>query len=350
MGIRGYRRSVLTPVVAFLFLAAGSAAFAANPPAFDAGDARYLDKFLDRTFTLQGDEALIRYEAGAAASPARGPGDCDDFDRPDTATVTGWTELPTGSWSIDTNMLLHSTEPSYHYATYDGSDMADGCVEAWVHYGTGPAVQYAGLVARYDSSSDKVLAKVQDNSNSGNFDSYHIYDGSTLVDFALGEDFGTDPIIQLQCLGAAVTFRIDENADGIWEHEYPVSVSTIDAGLCGVAAYHDTAFDDWCFGTDCGYWDAGPICESFDHTDTSAIGGWTEQAGDWSIASDRVVSQASPTWQYLTHEDSYQAGPFTAAGPACGSSASSLAGCPRRRSSSSRSRTTPPWDTSTLGG
>jgi subtilisin family serine protease len=241
----------------------------------------------------------------ALAGTVTGPGYCDDFDRPNDTVVDGWTEQ-SGNWSISSNRLLGPGTGVNTYITYDGSDQANGCIRAEVQYGSGAGLRLAGLSARYDSDTDRVMAKLQDNTSAGDFNYYYIYDGGSIVASGAGS-YGTNPIIELDYTGSVVLFRIDTNKDGIWDWAYNATVSTIDAGLCGVNSYGDVSFNDFCYGPDCGLWTEGTLCESFDDLDGTTVDDWTEQSGDWSIASDRLAAEPVASLQYITRDGSYQA-------------------------------------------
>lgn len=249
-----------------------------------------------------------RIDAEAAlllSSVASGPGYCDDFDRPDTSAVDGWTEQ-SGNWSISGNWLLSPGTGTNSYITYDGSDQVNGCIRAEAAYGSGASLRLAGLSARYDSDSDRIMAKLQDNTAAGDFNYYYIYDGGSIVSSGAGT-FGTNPVIELEYTGPVVLFRVDTDGDGIWDWVFPATVSTLDAGLCGVNSYGDVSFNDFCYGPDCGSWTEGTLCDSFDGLDGTTVDDWTEQVGDWAISVDTLQAEAAATLQYITRDGSYQA-------------------------------------------
>jgi len=247
-----------------------------------------------------------RIDAEAAlllTSTGMGPGYCDDFDRPDSSTVAGWTEQ-SGNWQINGNWL-QSPGGANEYITYDGSDQVNGAVRVEGEYGSGASLRYVAVHARYGSGSG-IYAKVQDNTSAGDFNQYYIYDGGGLAASGSGS-FGTNPIIELEYVGTSVNFRVDTDQDGIWEYDFPAAVTTLGSGLCGVNSYGTVFFNDFCYGPASGLWTEGTLCESFDMADGTAVADWTEQAGDWSIAGDRLESQAAGSLQYITRDGSYQA-------------------------------------------
>jgi len=233
-----------------------------------------------------------------------GPGYCDDFDGPDSTAVASWTER-SGDWSVGGNWL-QSPGGNNQYITFDGSAQANGCVRVEADYGSGAGLRYAAVTARYTSDSDRIYGKVQDNTNAGYFDHYYIYDGAGFVASGAG-DFGTNPVIELEYAGPAVNFRVDTDGDGYWDYEFPATVSTLDEGLCGVNSYGQVYFNDFCYGPASGLWTEGTRCESFDGPDSTTVGDWTEQAGDWSISGGRLLPEASGAWEHITRDGSYQA-------------------------------------------
>jgi hypothetical protein len=99
------------------------------------------------------------------------------------------------------------------------------------------------------------MAKIQDNSACGYWDSYWIYydNGNVLVSSGTGLNFGTDANIQMEFAGTLVTFRIDPDRNGTWDYTYTGTVATTAAGLCGAGSYQKCFLDDWCYGINCSY-------------------------------------------------------------------------------------------------
>jgi hypothetical protein len=44
--------------------------------------------------------------------------------------------------------------------------------------------------------------------------------------------------------------------------------------------------------------------DNFNRGNSSTVDGWTEQAGDWSIESNRLKAQTASSWQYITYNNS----------------------------------------------
>ena len=175
---------------------------------------------------------------------------CDDFNVPNTTTITGWTEQ-SGDWQVFDNKLQTPGTTSWDYMTADGSSQVDGCITARAIYGSPAEVKFVGLVGRYVSLGTKIHFKIQDNGSiSGEWDTYFVIVDGTYISSGNGS-FGTDAIIQMEYAGANVTVRIDTDRDGIWEVTDTFTVSNISVGLCGVSAYKNAFIDDFCCGDDC---------------------------------------------------------------------------------------------------
>jgi hypothetical protein len=229
---------------------------------------------------------------------------CDDFDRGNSTTVTGWTEQ-VGDWTINTNRLQSEAAGFWQAITIDGSTQANGCITGRVIYPAGTAVKAVGLVARYSSSSVNIMAKLQDNTGCGYFDSYFIYSNNGVIVYASGLNFGTDAIIQFSYSGTSVVFKIDTNRDGTYDYIYNATVSNIDPGLCGAYAYQQCYIDNWCYETTS--LPSGLTCDYFDRANSTTVTGWTEQSGNWAINSYRLQSEALGSWQYITFDGSSRA-------------------------------------------
>jgi len=177
---------------------------------------------------------------------------CESFDGSDSTTVGDWTEH-SGNWAISGDRLQAEALDSTQYITHDGSYQADGCVTGRAVYGAGAGLRYMGLTARYASDNSKIMAKIQDNTSSGNFNFYYIYDAHSIVASGSGS-FGTDAILELEYSGTSVVFRVDTNLDGTWDYTYPATVSNTGYGLTGASAFQQCFLDDWCFGPSCDAW------------------------------------------------------------------------------------------------
>lgn len=170
---------------------------------------------------------------------------CDDFNVPNTTTINNWTEV-SGDWEI-LDQKLHSPTGSGKQITVNGSDAVDGILTCTAIYEGGPNVRYVGLIAR-KSGGGYILFKIQDNYSVGYWDSYYIYAPGTSVQVSGGNNFGTDPIIQLEYSGQDITVRIDTDKDGNWEVENTTTTTLTSTGLCGVEAYNTVSADDFCSG------------------------------------------------------------------------------------------------------
>ncbi len=175
--------------------------------------------------------------------------ECDDFNRPDSTVVDGWTEQ-VGNWSIAGNRLYVGTTTT-NWITYDGSSLSNGCVQARAIYGSGSTLRLAGMTARWVDTTHNIMTKLQDNMSTGHWDGFYIYQNGTIIDSGAGMDFGTDANIQMEYTSTSLIFRIDPDRDGDWDYEYPVTVSHTSAGLSGAASYGTSYIDDWCYGTNC---------------------------------------------------------------------------------------------------
>lgn len=176
---------------------------------------------------------------------------CDDFNVPNSTTVSGWTEQ-SGDWQIFNNTLQTPGNSSWEYITFDGSAQADGCITARATY-TGTAdTRFVGIHGRYASSITNILFKIQDNGGVGYWNSYWIYVDDNLIKYDdTGVNFGTDAIIQMEYSGTSVTVRIDVDRDGTWDYTDAATVTNTTSGLCGVVAYNTAFADDFCWGDTC---------------------------------------------------------------------------------------------------
>jgi len=174
---------------------------------------------------------------------------CDDFNVPNTTTISGWTEQ-SGDWQILNNMLRTPGNILWEYITFNGSSRTDGCITARAIYDTPSQVKFVGVVGRYSSTTSNIMFKIQDNTNTGTWNKcFFVVDGSSV--FSFDGNFGTDAIIQMQFSGANVTVRIDVERDGIWDYTNSTTTTQISSGLCGVGAYNTAYIDDFCYGSNC---------------------------------------------------------------------------------------------------
>lgn len=228
---------------------------------------------------------------------------CDDFDRANSSTINGWTEQ-SGDWAINNNQLLSSASAGATYCTFDGSTLTDGCVNGRITYSGSADVKYGGLVARYTGPNNTLLAKVQDNTGSGFFDSYWIYSEGSIISSGTGLNFGTDVNMQLTFSGLSITLSIDTDRNGTWDFVYNASSVVVTSGLCGTGGYRDCYFDDYCCGTSC--MSISP-CDFFETTPGTNVPYWTESAGDWTISAGSLESPAVPAYNYIMYNGSEQA-------------------------------------------
>lgn len=176
---------------------------------------------------------------------------CDDFNRATGTVVTGWTEQ-VGDWAIYTNHLMSESLNEWQYITFNGSNQQNGCVEAIVEYGEGSGVRFMGLTARWIDAGNKIVFKIQDNNNSGYWDSYFLYDAGYNKYHQSGLNLGHEVKIQMEYIGSSITFRIDTDLDGTWDIENTISgFAVTGSGLTGAAAYKQCYLDDWCYGSYC---------------------------------------------------------------------------------------------------
>jgi len=175
--------------------------------------------------------------------------ECDDFNRPDSTTVDGWTEQ-TGDWAIASNRL-ETASGNHTEITYDGSTLSgDFCVTVQVFY-AGSGVQYCAAMGWFQDPSTHMMFKVQDNGNVGYYDSIGLYQNNLGL-FEAGLNLGTNPVIQLEVAGSTAYGRVDVEPDGVWDFEFDDVVSP-SSGLCGVRHFGNTSTaDDWCYGDECG--------------------------------------------------------------------------------------------------
>lgn len=175
---------------------------------------------------------------------------CDDFNVPNTTTITDWTEQ-SGDWQVFDNKLKTPGTTVWSNLTVDGSSQVDGCITARAIYGSPTEVKFVGLLGRYALPGAKIHFKIQDNGSvSGEWDTYFVIVDGAYVSSGNGS-YGTDAIIQMEYVGANVTVRIDTDRDGIWEVTDTFTVSNTSSGLCGVSAYKNAFMDDFCCGDDC---------------------------------------------------------------------------------------------------
>ncbi|MBL8915871.1 MAG: hypothetical protein JNM17_34550 [Archangium sp.] len=182
---------------------------------------------------------------------------CSTFNVPNTTTVPGWTERA-GDWVVDNGRVRDSTGAMgtiySRVMTQDGSTFTNGCVRLTAFYSGAPGIVSLGAVLRWSAPNNYVVALVQDNTNSGTFNSAYIYQYPAITDIGgsvTSGAFGTNPNIEACINGAAVTFRIDANRDGTYETTKTGTTTLTTAGLAGVMALTNgvgPSADDVCSG------------------------------------------------------------------------------------------------------
>lgn len=180
----------------------------------------------------------------------------DRFDAPDSTTIAGFTEQ-LGDWEIATNRVRHNATGGVytHYMTRDASSQTDGCasVTAVATPPNGSTIQAVGVVLRWTSPSNYVVGLVQDNTNSGAFNTLYIYQypGGTSLGTLGGQTLGMTPRVQMCIQGNAVTLRADVDNDGTFEATATGTTTLAGAGLAGIMThtFSSQAFaDDFCVG------------------------------------------------------------------------------------------------------
>jgi hypothetical protein len=183
---------------------------------------------------------------------------CDGFTAANGTTVPGWVEN-VADWVIDGNrMRINQAGGIYaNNVTKVGTTQLDGCGRLTAIHAGAAAGQVVGVVLRWQSPTNYIVALVQDNSGSGLFDSAWIYQ-MPLADIGgaiTGQNFGLSPNIEACVSGTAVTLRVDANRDGVYELTRTGTTTITGAGLTGVMAKSNSAIatnmplvDDFCWG------------------------------------------------------------------------------------------------------
>jgi len=165
----------------------------------------------------------------------------------DQDIIPGWDEQD-GNWTVTGKQLMSEAAATTQVLTREVMIPGNGSVQLQGFYGDGIGVRYVGMVVRYLSATNRILIKLQDNTSSGFFDTCVVYDDASSAFALSGQNYGTEPTLQVEFVGTQLNVRIDVDNDGIWEHDYPVTVTTTQRGYVGVAAYNQCRFDDWYFG------------------------------------------------------------------------------------------------------
>jgi hypothetical protein len=183
---------------------------------------------------------------------------CDAFTTANGTAIPGWSEN-VGDWVIDGNrMRINQAGGIYsNNVTKVGSMQSDGCGRLTAIHAGGAAGEVVGVVLRWQSPGNYIVALVQDNSGSGMFDSAWLYQ-MPLADiggFIVNQTFGQSPRIEACVTGTAVTLRIDANQDGTYEVTRQGTTTITAPGLTGVMSKSDSGaptnmplVDDFCWG------------------------------------------------------------------------------------------------------
>lgn len=166
---------------------------------------------------------------------------CDGFEIPDTTVIPGWTEHSTsGDFSIVGGQLQTTATMNVYQntITMDGTTETDGCATIDLNYGAGNTVRAIGVVLRWTSPTDFIVALVQDNgSGTSVFNSMWIYEypGEVQVaaNFMVGS-LGAAPSIRAEVVGTQVTLQVDVDRDGIYDQSISGTTTKLDPGLDGV--------------------------------------------------------------------------------------------------------------------
>ncbi|MFO0686241.1 MAG: InlB B-repeat-containing protein [Sandaracinus sp.] len=179
---------------------------------------------------------------------------CDDFNRANGTVVSGWTER-VGDWAIDAGHLRDTTTGSAysHVATMDGSTQTNGCVRWTALHDGSHSVVASGGVLRWSAPDSYIVALVQDNGASGQFDSVWVYQYPAVMSIGsiLSGSYGTSPNVEVCVNGTAVTVRVDAGRDGTYETSGSGTTTLTTAGLSGLMSYStppSPAADDFCWG------------------------------------------------------------------------------------------------------
>ena len=180
---------------------------------------------------------------------------CDPFDTADSTTVPGWTEQ-SGDFLISGGRLYTAaTGGGYsNHITMDGTS-GTSCATTRATYGAGPvSTRSLGIVLRWTAPNQYIVALVQDNSDSGTFDSMWIYEygpsQTRIAGMGTGVSMGTDVNMRASVTGTTVLLEVDSGRDGTYDHTM-TGVTTITApgltGTMGLATSGEPAFfDDFC--------------------------------------------------------------------------------------------------------
>jgi hypothetical protein len=180
---------------------------------------------------------------------------CDAFNIADTTTIPGWTERA-GDWVVSAARLRDGTGTTgtfyNRHITMDNSTQTNGCVRFTAVYSGPGTIASAGAVLRWTPPANYVVALVQDNFSSGNWNASWIYQfpgGGDIGGGNVAGTFGTTPNVEACVSGTAVTLRIDANQDGTYETTHNGTTTIAGAGLSGIMTLSaSAAVDNFCWG------------------------------------------------------------------------------------------------------
>lgn len=201
------------------------------------------------------DPCTVTMNAATTVTATFAASTCDAFTSADTTTIPGWTERA-GDWSITNGRLRDAAGMAGtfygRHITRDDSMQTDGCARFTAGYvGTGSIVS-VGAILRWTSPASYVVALVQDNTNSGTFNTAYIYQYPGPSDIGEGGTagtFGTSPHVEVCVAGSTVTMRIDAAGDGTYETTKTGTTTLGGAGLTGaMTLMPQGTVDDFCWG------------------------------------------------------------------------------------------------------
>ncbi len=198
----------------------------------------------------------VSVTAAATVTATFNASTCDPFTSANTTTIPGWTER-VGDWVIEAGRLHDTQAGSFysHVITRDGSTQLNGCGRMTA-INTGVAqVTSAGIVLRFNPPMSYVVALVQDNSSTGNFNTAWIYEfpSGSGIDGVTNGTFGLTPNLEACVSGSTITLRIDANQDGTYETTKTGTTTITTAGLTGAMVLSSTgnanpSIDNFCWG------------------------------------------------------------------------------------------------------
>ncbi|MBK9034688.1 MAG: hypothetical protein IPL61_26055 [Myxococcales bacterium] len=181
-------------------------------------------------------------------------GMCDSFSIGNTTTIPGWTERA-GDWVVSGGLLRDSTGTSgtiySRHITMDNSTQTDGCVRFTAVYSGAGTIASAGAILRWTPPMNYIVALVQDNTNSGTWNTGYIYQYPAVTSLtpSISGAWGTTPAVEACVNGTTVTLRVDAARDGVYESSAMGTTTLTGAGLSGIMTLSaSSAVDDVCWG------------------------------------------------------------------------------------------------------